>query len=102
MSEKKKETKKPDLKIVKNEDYTCDNKTEATVGAGCEPAAPSTVYQLIMSRMTPEHLAGLGVQLVQVNGSELFWMTSIGQLYPFNSKKAALEAEYIWLMSTPN
>ena len=102
MSENKKETKKPDLKIVKNEDDTCDKKMEVPVDAGCQPAAPSTVYQLVMSRMTPEHLAGLGVQLVQVNGSELFWMTSIGQLYPFNSKKAALEAEYVWLISTPN
>lgn len=68
----------------------------------CVQAPPSNIYQLLMARMTPQQLAGLGVQLIQVNGSELFWMTSVGQLYAFNNKQAALEAEYAWLMSKPN
>lgn len=93
------------LKVVKNpeiekesarteEDKICTN--------DCMPAPPSTIYQVIMARMTPEQLAGLGVQLIQVNGSELFWLTSIGQLYPFSNKQAALEAEHAWLMSKPS
>ena len=77
------------------EEKTCD------INA-VEQAPPSTVYHVLMARMTPQHMANINVQLVQVNSSELFWMTSVGQLYPFNNKQAALEAEYAWLMSSPN
>ena len=81
--------------------YNESQKAKVTEDAA-EPAPPSNVYQVLMGRMTPQQLATLGVQLVQVNGSELFWMTSVGQLYAFNNKQAALEAEYSWLMSKPN
>lgn len=81
-------------------EYLEENKVKAEDGA--EQAAPSNIYQVLMSRMNPEQLANLGVQLIQVNGAELFWMTSVGQLYAFNNKQAALEAEYAWLMSKPN
>lgn len=99
MSDNENKNKKPDLKVadskVKQEEKTVNV-------ADVAPAPPSTVYHLIMSRMSPEQLANMGVQLIQVNGSELFWMTSVGQLYNFNNKQAALEAEYAWLMSKPN
>jgi hypothetical protein len=55
-----------------------------------------------MATMTPEKMANLNVHLVQVNGEQLFWMTSIGQLYAFADKKKAVEAEYTWLMFNPN
>ena len=97
------EVKNPELKLVKNkknvetveEEKTCDI-------SASEQAPPSTVYQVLMARMTPEQMAGMGVKLIQVNGEELFWMTSIGQLYTFDNKKAAIVAEYTWLMSKPN
>ena len=65
-------------------------------------ADPATVYEAKMRRMTPQELASMGVQLISVNNSELFWVTSVGQLYAFNNKQGALEAEYAWLMSKPN
>ena len=101
MSEKK------NLKIVEKEPAAEEaqipvENEKLTTDVGVEQAPPSTVYQVIMSRMNPSQLANLGVQLVQVNGAELFWMTSVGQLYPFNNKQGALEAEYAWLLSKPN
>ena len=96
------EVKNPELKVVgkktakkSEEEKTCD------INA-CKQAPPSTVYQVLMSRMTPEQMAGMGVKLIQVNGEELFWMTSVGQLYTFDNKKAAILAEYTWLMSKPD
>lgn len=71
------------------------------VEGGASQAPPSNIYQLKMARMTPQEMASMGVQLISVNSSELFWVTSTGQLYQFNQKQAALEAEYAWLMSKP-
>ena len=83
-----------------SKEYLEENKVKSEDAA--EQASPSNIYQVLMARMNPEQLATLGVQLIQVNGAELFWMTSVGQLYAFNNKQAALEAEYAWLMSAPN
>ena len=69
---------------------------------GVDVAPPSNIYQVKMAKMTPQELASMGVQLISVNSSELYWVTSVGQLYAFNNKQAALEAEYAWLMSKPN
>jgi hypothetical protein len=66
-----------------------------------EQAPPATMYQVVMAQMTPEMLASLGVKLISVNNSELYWVTSAGQLYAFNAQQQALEAEYAWLMSKP-
>lgn len=102
MSENKTETKKnSNLKVIKSENCTDVDEKTCDISAS-EPAPPSNVYQVLMSRMTPEQMAGLGVKLIQVNGEELFWMTSVGQLYTFDNKKAAILAEYTWLMSNPN
>jgi hypothetical protein len=83
-----------------SKEYLDENKVKSEDAT--EQASPSNIYQVLMARMNPEQLATLGVQLIQVNGAELFWMTSVGQLYAFNNKQAALEAEYAWLMSKPN
>ena len=96
------EVKNPELKVV-NKKTTKKSEEEKTCDINAvEQAPPSTVYQVLMSRMTPEQLAGMGVKLIQVNGEELFWMTSVGQLYTFDNKKAAIVAEYAWLMSKPD
>ena len=102
MSDTTKETKKnPNLKIVKPKTEECNDLNDVPV-EGVEQAPPATVYEAVMRSMTPEQLAIMGVHLVQVNGEQLFWMTSVGQLFPFNAKMKALEAEYTWLMSSPN
>ena len=67
-----------------------------------EQASPATVYEVVMSTMTPQKLANLGVKLVSVNSRELYWVTSVGQLYEFNAYDIAVQAEYNWLMSEPN
>ena len=96
------EVKNPELKVVnKKNDKKSEEEKTCDINA-VEQAPPSTVYQVLMARMTPEQLAGMGVKLIQVNGEELFWMTSVGQLYPFTSKKEAIVAEYTWLMSKPS
>ena len=77
-----------------------ENKKKITTEA-VEQAPPSNVYQIVMARMTPEELTNLGVKLISVNNSELFWVKSVGQLYPFNDKQSALTAEYQWLTSAP-
>lgn len=64
-------------------------------------APSSTIYAAIMASMTPEKLADLGVKLIYVNNSDLFWVTSVGQLYPFSNRAQAVEAEYTWLLSNP-
>jgi hypothetical protein len=63
-------------------------------------AEPRFVYDIVMANMTPEKLADMGVRLIYVNNSELFWVTSGGQLYPFNDRAHAVEAEYNWLISS--
>jgi hypothetical protein len=80
--------------------YIEDNKVKPE--AACEAAPPQTVYALKMSKMTMEEMATMGVQLITVNNSELFWVTSVGQLYPFDNRQKAIEAEYAWLNSKPN
>ena len=62
-------------------------------------AEPRFVYDVIMANMTVEKLADMGVRLIYVNNSDLFWVTSGGQLYPFNDRAHAVEAEYNWLRS---
>lgn len=77
-------------------DYLESNKVKA--GDCCE-APPRNVYQVKMSTMTPQELALLGVRLISVNNESLYWVTSVGQLYKFEDKESAFEAEYLWLMS---
>ena len=97
------EVKNPELKVVGGKKSSKKQAEECTCNIeSTEAAPPSTVYHLLMAKMTPEQLAGMGVKLIQVNGEELFWMTSVGQLYTFDHKKEAIVAEYTWLMSKPN
>ncbi len=101
MSDMTKETKKnPNLKIVRPETEDCGDPNEIPVG-DVKQAPPSTIYEAIMRTMNAEQFAVMGVQMVQINGEQLFWMTSTGQLFPFNAKLKAVEAEYAWLMSRP-
>lgn len=87
---------------MKEDSKVKDFDVKPTVLEGIEQAPPATIYEAKMRNMTPKELATMGVQLISVNNSELFWVTSVGQLYSFNNKQAALEAEYSWLMSKPN
>ena len=56
-----------------------------------------TNYDAMMKEMTIEKLAIKNVQLVIVNGQEPFYVTTTGQLFPFNDRKAAIEFEMRYL-----
>ena len=51
----------------------------------------------MMKEMTIEKLAIKNVQLVIVNGQEPFYVTTTGQLFNFNDRKAAIEFEMRYL-----
>ena len=70
--------------------------------AGVDRAKPSTVYEIVTASMTPQKLANLGVKLISVNNRDLFWVTSMGQLYDYKAYEQAMQDEYSWLMSDPN
>lgn len=63
-------------------------------------AEPSSIYDVVMANMTIDKLADMGVRLIYVNNSDIFWVTSTGQLYAFNDRAHAVEAEYNWLASS--
>lgn len=63
-------------------------------------AEPRFVYDVVMANMTIDKLADMGVRLIYVNNSDLFWVTSAGQLYAFNDRIHAVEAEHNWLASS--
>lgn len=56
-----------------------------------------TNYDAMMKDMTIEKLAIKNVQLVIVNGQEPFYVTTTGQLFNFNDRKAAIEFEMRYL-----
>ena len=61
-----------------------------------------TNYDAMMKEMTIEKLAIKNVQLVIVNGQEPFYVTTTGQLFNFNDRKAAIEFEIRYLsMAVP-
>ena len=59
-------------------------------------------YDAIMQTMTPERMAENNVKLVTVNSTNLFYMTSSGQLFPISQLEDAIRYEYNWLMTDPS
>ena len=78
-------------------EYLEDNKVGDT--EGIEQSKPSTVYETKLASMTIAEMANLGVKLISVNNDSLFWVTSFGQMYKFDERSKAFEAECLWLMS---
>lgn len=58
-------------------------------------------YDAIMQSMTPERMAEINVKLVTVNNTNLFYMTSSGQLFPTTQFDDAVRYEYRWLTADP-
>lgn len=58
-----------------------------------------TFYEKIVSEMTPEHLANLNVKLVTIDNRRLCYLTSPGQLFPYENLEEAVKFEYQWLTS---
>lgn len=54
-------------------------------------------YDLVMSNMTIDLMAEKNVRLVNINNNQLFWLTSVGQLFDYNSYQAAIQFELNWL-----
>ena len=59
-------------------------------------------FEKIMSNMTPESMAELGVKLISVNNRDLYYMTSTGQLFYTADYQSALQHELRWLMTDPD
>lgn len=57
-----------------------------------------TNYEKIIAEMTPEKFAQISLKPVLINNSEMCYMTSSGQLFPFANAKEALQFEYNMLM----
>lgn len=74
----------------------------STAEVGIDNAQPSTVYEVVMASMDPAKFAKYGVKLISVNNRELYWVTSMGQLYDFIDYDKALQAEYSWLTTETN
>lgn len=56
-----------------------------------------TNYEKIMSDMNPEKFAQISIKPVLINNSEMCYMSTTGQLFPFANVKDALQYEYRWL-----
>lgn len=59
-------------------------------------------YDTIMNTMTVSQMAQLRVKLISVNGNELYYVTSSGQLYTMSEHNKAIQHEYNWLMYDPD
>lgn len=58
-----------------------------------------TNYEQLMKEMTPEIMCAERVKMITVNQSELFYVTSRGQLYNLDNLQGAMADEYRWLMT---
>ena len=58
-----------------------------------------TNFEVTMHNMTVELMAVKNVKLITVNNSQLFWITSTGQLFNFENQQQAIELETRWLNS---
>lgn len=58
-----------------------------------------TRYDKIIKNMTIDKLAELSVDICVLNHNQMFYLTSTGQLFPYNSEgcKAAIEYEKAYL-----
>ena len=56
-----------------------------------------TNYEKLMSEMTLGKMAVEGVKLILVNNREPFYVTSTGQLVPYDKFEQAVQMEYQWL-----
>ena len=51
------------------------------------------VFEKQIKEMSIRDLAELNVQLVVINNSQLMWLTSSGQLFPYDNRTEALNFE---------
>lgn len=63
-----------------------------------------TVYEKTIKEMTPEKFAVVSVKPAVLNGTEMFYVTSSGQLFPFNQEglQSAVNYQYQLLMQESN
>lgn len=63
-----------------------------------------TVYEKTIKEMTPEKFAVVSVKPAVLNGTEMFYITSSGQLFPFNPEglQSAVNYQYQLLMQESN
>ena len=63
-----------------------------------------TVYEKTIKEMTPEKFAVVSVKPAVLNGTEMFYITNSGQLFPFNQEglQSAVNYQYQLLMQESN
>ena len=55
-------------------------------------------YEKLINSYTIEKLVDSEVRLINVNNTNLLWITSTGQTFPYENKQAAIQYEYQYLM----
>lgn len=58
-----------------------------------------TNFEKLLNSLTPENITEMSVKLITVNNSQLFWVTSSGQLFPYEDRESAVRYEYNWLIT---
>ena len=58
-----------------------------------------TNFEKLVNSLTPENITEMSVKLITVNNSQLFWVTSSGQLFPYEKRDSAVRYEYNWLIT---
>ena len=58
-----------------------------------------TNFEKLVNSLTPENITEISVKLITVNNSQLFWVTSSGQLFPYENRESAVRYEYNWLIT---
>ena len=53
-----------------------------------------TIFEKLMKEMTPEYLAILLVKPAVVNGTDMYYMTTSGQLFTFNTEGLQKAVDY--------
>ena len=88
--------------LMEDNDYkssSCnDGESDTSYDVKEEPLIENN-YENIVNNMTIEDLTNRNVSLVNVNNMQLFWVTSSGQLFPYENYHNAIAYEIEWLNS---
>ena len=89
--------------LIEDDDYKISSCTDGERDASYDDAKEEPLiennYENIVNNMTIEDLANRNVSLANVNNMQLFWVTSTGQLFPYNNYHDAIAYEIEWLNS---
>lgn len=88
--------------LLEDDDYKISSCTDGECDASYDDVKEPIIennYENIVNNMTIEDLANRNVTLANINNMQLFWVTSTGQLFPYDSYQDAIAYELEWLNS---